>query len=108
MSFCKIHTMDLPEHILLDYVLLQQPLLKILPERQPDLIQLCPYPLDRQCRISKHAYATLCGAVGQNSHFQQELMPSACAGLQQESKQSFQVSFASSRSLFGLHWQVWD
>ncbi|OLP73356.1 hypothetical protein AK812_SmicGene47431, partial [Symbiodinium microadriaticum] len=45
MSFCKIHTMDLPEHTLLDYVLLQQPLLKILPERQPDLIQLCPYPL---------------------------------------------------------------
>ncbi|CAE7462712.1 unnamed protein product [Symbiodinium sp. CCMP2592] len=45
MSFCKVPTNQLPEHPLLDYQLLQQPILKIYPERPQDVIQVCPYPM---------------------------------------------------------------
>ncbi|CAE7228926.1 unnamed protein product [Symbiodinium sp. CCMP2592] len=42
MSFCKVSTNQLPDHPLLDYQLLQQPILKIYPERPQDVI---PYPM---------------------------------------------------------------
>ena len=45
MCFCLLPTTRLPEDPMLDYHMLKHPILKILPERPQDLVQLCPHPL---------------------------------------------------------------
>ena len=48
MCFYLLATTRLPEDPMLDYPMLKHPILKILPERPQDLVQLCPHPLRAQ------------------------------------------------------------